>query len=218
MKSAPEADIVIIHNALSNDIVKKLLVACPSCHFKHEDPVNMRIVHDQRMYLLYDYLLNNPDVGYLVTSDIRDVDFYADPFKVMKEIGDYIYAGYDVAFYKEKVKTMPWLRYMLPICFPDLKDAEKNIISNLYGIFNSGTLGGSRHALLTLLSHMILYLDIASLDGVCDMVTTNVVLHLQLYDHVYAGYPFSGSFLNGIFGQQGAAVWHKVGRDYKGIR
>uniref|UniRef100_A0A1X7U959 Uncharacterized protein n=1 Tax=Amphimedon queenslandica TaxID=400682 RepID=A0A1X7U959_AMPQE len=128
MKSAPEAYILIIHNLLSDDIVKKLLVACPSCHFKHEDPVNMSIVHDQKMYLLYDYLLDNPSVGYLVTSDIRDVAFYADPFKAMKEIGDYIYAGYYVAFYKEKVKTMPWLRYMLRMCFPHLKDVEKNII------------------------------------------------------------------------------------------
>uniref|UniRef100_A0A1X7U997 Uncharacterized protein n=1 Tax=Amphimedon queenslandica TaxID=400682 RepID=A0A1X7U997_AMPQE len=36
------------------------------------------------------------------------------------------------------------------------KDAEKNEILNLYGIFNSGTLGGSRHILLSLLSRMIL--------------------------------------------------------------
>ncbi|XP_019862239.1 PREDICTED: uncharacterized protein LOC109590805 [Amphimedon queenslandica] len=81
MRSAPEADILIIHNTLSDDVVEKLLVACPSCQFKHEDPVNMRISHDQRLYLLYDYLLDNPDINYLVISDIRDVSFFADPFQ-----------------------------------------------------------------------------------------------------------------------------------------
>uniref|UniRef100_A0A1X7SIF8 Uncharacterized protein n=1 Tax=Amphimedon queenslandica TaxID=400682 RepID=A0A1X7SIF8_AMPQE len=215
MRSAPEADIVIIHNALSNDIVKKLLVACPSCHFKHEDTVNTRIAHDQRLYLLYNYLLDNPDVGYIVTTDIRDVAFYADPFKVMKEIGDYVYTGYDIPFYSSSVNDLPWLGNMLTKCFPNLKDVEKNEILNLYGTFNSGTLGGSRHTLLSLLSRMILYLDTASLDGVCDMVTANVVLHLQQYDHVYPGYPFSGSFFIGIAGQQGATIWHKRGQNIK---
>uniref|UniRef100_A0A1X7SW68 Uncharacterized protein n=1 Tax=Amphimedon queenslandica TaxID=400682 RepID=A0A1X7SW68_AMPQE len=213
MKSAPEADILIIHNTLSDDVVEKLLVACPSCQFKHEDPVNMRISHNQRLYLLYDYLLNNPDIDYLVISDICDVSFFADPFQVMKEIGDYIYTGYDVPFYSDKMETLPWLRRMLTTCFPNLKYAEKNEILNLYGILNSGTLGGSRHILLSLLSRMILYLDIASIYGVCDMLTANVVLHLQQYDHVYPGYPFSGSFLTGIAGQQGVAIWHKRGGD-----
>ena len=211
MKSAPKADIVIIHNSLSDDAVRKLLVACPSCHFEHRDPVNTRIAHDQRIYLLYDYLLDNPDIEYLVTTDIRDVAFYADPFKAMKEIGDYIYTGYDIPYYSGSVKNLPWMRKMLKKCYPKLKYSEKEEILNLYGIFNSGTLGGSRHVLLSLLSRMILYLDTASLKGVCDMVTANVVLHLHEYNYVYAGYPFTGSYLTGIAGQQGATIWHKRG-------
>ena len=211
MKSAPKADIVIIHNALNDDAVRKLLVACPSCHFEHRDPVNTRIVHDQRIYLLYDYLLDNPDIEYLVTTDIRDVAFYANPFKAMKEIGDYIYAGYDVPYYSDKVETLPWLQKMLTTCYPKLKDSEKEEILNLYGVFNSGTLGGSRHVLLSLLSRIILYLDTANIYGVCDMVTANVVLHLDEYNHVYAGYPFTGSFMTGVAGQQGATIWHKRG-------
>uniref|UniRef100_A0A1X7U8P4 Uncharacterized protein n=1 Tax=Amphimedon queenslandica TaxID=400682 RepID=A0A1X7U8P4_AMPQE len=134
MRSAPEADILIIHNTLSDDVVEKLLAACPSCHIKHKDPVNMHISHDQRLYLLYDYLLNNPDIDYLVITDIRDVSFFADPFKVMKETGD-------------KMETLLWLQKMLIICFPNLKDAERNKIFNLYGILNSDTLGRPRRIL-----------------------------------------------------------------------
>ena len=216
MKSAPKADIVIIHNSLNDDAVRKLLVACPSCHFEHRDPVNKRIAHDQRIYLLYDYLLDNPDIEYLVTTDIHDVAFYADPFEAMKEIGDYIYTSYDVPYYSASLKNIPWIRGMLTVCYPKLKDSEKEEVLNLYGVFNSGTLGGSRHVLLSLLSRMILYLDTASLKGVCDMVTANVVLHLHEYNHVYAGYPFTGSFLTGIAGQQGATIWHKRGEtDFK---
>ena len=209
MKNAPQTDIVIIHNALSHNFIRKYKDACPSCNFVYFKPVNKRIAHDQRFYMLYKYLLDNPDIDNMVTTDIRDVAFYADPFKVMKEIGDYIYTGYDIPYYSGSVKNLPWIRKMLNECYPNLKDSEKEENLNLYGIFNSGTLGASRHHLLSLLSRIILYLDTASLKGICDMVTANVVLHLHEYNHVYPGYPFTGSYLTDIRGQQGAAIWHK---------
>ena len=38
-------------------------------------PVNKRIAHDQRFYMIYDYLLKNPDISNFVTADLRDVVF-----------------------------------------------------------------------------------------------------------------------------------------------
>ena len=98
---------------------------------------------------------------------------------------------------------------MIRKCYPVLKIQEE--VFNLYGLFNSDILGGSRHVLLALFSRILLYLNIASLSAVCDMATANIVLHLDYYDRVYSGYPFSASYCVGVFAQQGAAVSHKSG-------
>ena len=209
LKYIPNVHIVIIHNVMSNYAISKYRVACPTCHFERYSPVNKRISHDQRLYMLYDYLLKNPDIGNLVTTDIRDVLFTADPFRQMTEIGDYFYTSVDVPFYNY-VGTFPWLNKMIKKCLPKLKPEEIHEIFNLYGVFNSGAIGGSRHVMLTLLSRIVLLLDIASLNGVCDMATANVVYHLFNYDRIYAGYPFSGSYFIGIPGPQGSATKHKI--------
>ena len=46
--------------------------------------------------MLYDYLLNNPDIGNLVTGDIHDVVFDNDLFEIMAKLGDYYYTSYDI--------------------------------------------------------------------------------------------------------------------------
>ena len=202
-------DIVIIHNCYSNFFISKYKNACPSCHFVKYSPVNKRIAHDQRFYMIYDYLLNNPDIGNLVTTDAKDVYFFNDPFKIMAEIGDYFYTSYDIPFVQH-VGRFPWLALIFKKCYPDFKNEEE--VLNLYGIFNSGIMGGSRHVMLSLLSRILLYLDTASLSAVCDMTTANAVYHTHYYGRIYSGYPFSGSFLLGVRLQQGAAVTHRYGR------
>ena len=66
--------------------------------------------------------------------------------------------------------------------------------------------------MLSLLSHILLYLDTASFSGVCDMTTANAVYYTHYYDRIYSGYPFSGSYFTGIHLQQGVAVTHKSGK------
>ena len=201
-----KADIVIIHNFYSDNFTSKYKNACPSCHFVEYSPVNERIAHDQRFYMIYDYLLNNPDIGNLVTTDLRDVVFRNDPFKVMATIGDYFYTSYDLP-YAQYVGKFRWIAEMFKKCYPGFKYQDE--VFNLYGVFNSGIMGGSRHVMLSLFSRIMLYLDTASLNGVCDMTTANAVYHLNYYDHIYYGYPFSGSYFSGICQQQGAAATHK---------
>ena len=100
-----------------------------------------------------------------------------------------------------------WYVYMR--CFPNFKNEEE--VFNLYGVFNSGIMGGSRHIMLALLSRIMLYLDIASLGAVCDMTGANAAFHLHDYDRIYSGYPFSTPLAIGIYSQQGVGVTHKPG-------
>ena len=198
-------DIVIIHNRYSDNFISKYKNACPLCHFVKYSPVNKRIAHDQRYYMIYDYLMKNPDIGNLVITDVRDVVFRNDPFKVMAEIGDYLYVSYNRPFSKYVGRS--WLAELFKKCYPDFKNTDE--IFYLHGAFNNGVMGGSRHVMLSLLSRMMLYFDAASLSSLCDMAAANAVYHLNFYDRIYCGYPFIGPFLGGICVQQGAAIMHK---------
>ena len=203
-----KADIVIIHNCYSDNSISKYKSACPSCHFVRHSAVNERIAHDQRFYMIYEYLLNNPDIGNLVTGDSKDVVFDNDPFKIMAKLGDYYYTSYDIPF-TQYVGVFRWLPGMFRKCFPNFKNVEE--VFKLYGVFNSGIIGGSRHMMLSLFSRILLYMDIASLNAVCDMTSSNAVFHLHCYDRIYSGYPFSAPLAVGIYSQQGVGVTHKPG-------
>ena len=202
-----KADIVIIHNCYSDNSISKYKSACPSCHFVRHSPVNERIAHDQRFYMIYDYLLNNPDIGNMVTGDSKDVVFDNDPFKIMAKLGDYFYTGFDIP-YARRIEEF-YLHHLFKMCLSNFKYEEEVI--KMYGSFNSGILGGSRHVLLALFSRILLYLDIASLNVVCDMATANAVFHHHYYDRTFSGYPFSAPLGVGIYSQQGVAVTHKPG-------
>ena len=206
-----KADIVIIHNCYSDNSISKYKSACPSCHFVRHSAVNERIAHDQRFYMIYEYLFNNPDIGNLVTGDSKDVVFDNDPFEIMAKLGDYFYSGFDIP-YARRIEEVN-LRNLFRRCLSNFKYEEEVI--KTYGVFNSGILGGSRHVLLALFSRILLYLDHASLSAVCDMATANAVLHHHYYDRTFSGYPFSGPLAIRIYSQQGVAVTHKPGEVFE---
>ena len=70
-----KVEILIIHNILTSNFTQKYEKVCPSCHFVKYFPVNKRIAHNQRFYMIYDYLLKNPDISNFFTADLRDVVF-----------------------------------------------------------------------------------------------------------------------------------------------
>ena len=202
-----KADIVIIHNCYTDNSISKYKSACPPCHFVRHPAVNERIAHDQRFYMIYEYLLNNPDIGNMVTADSKDVVFDNDPFKIMAKLGDYFYIGFDIP-YARRIEEH-YLCHLFRRCVPNFKYEDE--VLRTYGFFNSGILGGSRPVLLALISRILLYLDIATLGAVCDMAAANAVFHAYYYDRTFSGYPFSAPLAVGIYSQQGVAVTHKPG-------
>ena len=124
-----KADIVIIHNCYSDNSISKYKSACPSCHFVRHLPVNERIAHDQRFYMIYDYLLNNPDIGNMVTGDSKDVVFDNDPFKIMAKLWDYFYTGFDIP-YARRIEEF-YLHHLFKMCLSNFKYEEEVI--KMYG-------------------------------------------------------------------------------------
>lgn len=199
-------DIVIFHDHLSSDLQQNVTKDYPKTEFVKVKPINRRILHDQRFYMTYKYLLSHPEIKYLVMTDIRDCIFHNDPIKTMSIVGDYFFIDNDVPFYRT-VKDIRWLYQMTYICY-DLTKFLREVVQ-LTGCFDNGFMGGTRHVMLSVLSRMILLLDTAYNKAVCDQVTANIVYHGYFYKHVYAGYPLTSSFMTGISGPVGVSVKHK---------
>ena len=61
-------------------------------------PPNKQQAHNQHFYVLYDYLLNHPEINYFIVNDIGDTETVQDPMKIMS---DYFFAAPDIPFYNE---------------------------------------------------------------------------------------------------------------------
>jgi hypothetical protein len=156
--------------------------------------------------MTYNYLLDHPEINYLIMTDIRDTIFLNDPFRAMAAIGDYFFIDNDVPFYT-RVRDVPWLKQMTRLCYDDPKLTRETLL--LRGCFDNGFIGGTRHVMLTALSKMSHLLKKAYKGAVCDQVTANIVYHLDFYDRVYAGYPLTSGFMLDISGPTGVCIKHK---------
>lgn len=199
-------DIVIFHDHLRLDFQQRTISYYPRTEFVRVSPLNRRILHDQRLYMMYEYLLEHWEIQYLVLTDIKDCVFPGNPVKTMSLVGDYLFIDNDSPFYLS-VSDLPWLAQMTHICYDTSPFIQRTM--DLYGCFDNGFMGGSRHVMLAALSRIVLLLDNADIKAVCDQVTANIVYHGYFYESVYAGYPLTSGFMTGIAGPQGVSVKHK---------
>ena len=202
------------HGVLNKDIIKSMQKASSDIDIVQYSLVNKRIAHDQRFYMFYDYLLTHPEIKYFIVNDLRDCETIQDPVKIMTAIGDYFFAGQDIAFYPD-IGTFPWLAKTFKICFPDFKNKEE-LFDTPHGVFNSGIIGGTRHIMLTALSRMVLLLEVAHFGKPCDMASQQIVFH-KYYDKVVCSYPISGGYMLGIPGPHGMAMKHKMHERFKHV-
>lgn len=202
------SSIVIFHDSLRPGFQERLISYSPErTELVQVGSLNKRISHDQRFYMTYNYLLDHPEIHLLVTTDIRDTVFKSDPMRAMGMIGDYLFIDNDSPLYF-RVHDLKWLKQMTETCYDSaLPFIEETLF--MYGCYDNGFIGGSRHVMLSVLSRMILFLDSADISSVCDQVTANIVAHGFFYESLYAGYPLTSGFMTGIAGPQGVCVKHK---------
>ena len=200
---------LLIHNTIPESIQTRLKSVYKHIEFlkvKAED-YHRKFATDARFYILYDYLLTRPEIHFVITTDVKDVKFLNDPFKVIAGIGtQYLYIGYDHENFLKELESSFDID-QLEHCYPNYKYANETL--QLAGYFNCGTMGGSRELMLTMLSHMMLLFDTTK-HNVCDMVTVSIIAHLYMYDLVFTLYPFNNGFRNHAPGPHGLAIKHHV--------
>ena len=194
---------LLFHNTIPESIQTRLKSVYKHIEFFNAEDYHHKLANDARYYILYDYLLTRPEIHFVITTDVKDVKFLNDPFKVIAGIGSqYLYIGYD---HDEMLKEGPFDVDQLKHCYPNYKYTNETL--QVTGYFNCGALGGNREVMLTMLSRMMLLFD-TSQHNVCDMVTVSIVAHLYMYDLVFTLYPFNNGFRNGAPGPHGLAIKH----------
>ena len=206
--------LVIIHDNLDDETMTRIKTVHPNTDFVKVTNMKGRTPNDYRFYLFNDYLKKHPEIRYAVSTDMRDVKFFADPFKQMKTIGDYLYVGMDVSFFLSGYDHADWLRGVLRNCHKN--DATIDAVK-FHPFLNAGILGGTRHLLLAFLHQMTHYFDQSPHHLNCNMGTMTLVAHKHFNDYVYSGYPIQSSFKLGMEGSmpQGQAIKHKDTENYR---
>ena len=198
-----DVDIVIVHDQASPEFQARLTEFHDRIELiQYNGDFYSRSINDGRYFIMYEYMLNNPNIGNIILQDLRDGIFLLDPFKVMSTMGDtHLYLGVDIPFFTRMRKGY--------------KGCEKKLLTlydsrRLYPEFNAGTLGGSWEVVLSYLQLMI-----RSFEGVfpfeknCNMDAFDFIAHRYFYDIMYYGNPFQGHLQVQLSSPNGIAIRHK---------
>ena len=195
--------IVLYHDEASLHFQRKLRNYYGGIEFIHySGNYDNRSINDARFYIMYEYLLDHPEIDGIVLQDLRDGVFYEDPFKVMGLLGDYFFNGVDYPFDRKRRKGYKRCEGKFGVEYGD--------IPRLYPFLNAGTIGGTRHMVLgflTLAVHFFEKLMPASHN--CNMDLIDFVAHRYMYDTLFTGYPFQCSLGIDLASPPGTAIRHK---------
>ena len=94
---------LLIHNTIPKPVQTRLKSVYKHIEFLKAKDYHHKFATDARFYILYDYLLTRPEIHFVITTDVKDIKFLNDPFKVIAGIGSqYLYVGYDLDYMLEE--------------------------------------------------------------------------------------------------------------------
>lgn len=199
----------LFHDELNEDFISRLQTFYPNSKFIKVTKFGPnRTPNDGRFYIWYDYLVANPDIERILFTDLRDVQFFTNPFDVMEDIGDYLFLGIDNSFHMSTFSNNGIKSNTLK-CHEKDKD-DVSFFLNLGPFYNAGALGGERKTVLNFLKHMTDHLNQTPKNRNCNMGTYAFVSSKYFLNSSFTGYPFQSSFKMGVTGPTNVAVKHKT--------
>ena len=200
-------NIVIFHNALSEDFQHRVKQNYENIEFVASDIKGKRSPNDQRFYLYYDYLLSNPIMDHIILTDMRDIQFFNDPFEMMEVMGDQLYFGLDIPWFAD-ASSQPYTHNVLSVCYGTEEAAS--IAAKSHPFINAGVIGGSRPTMLSVLHKTIELLNKAPKQANCNMASVTIGFHRYFGHKLFGGYPIQSGFKAEMPGPQGVAIKHKA--------
>lgn len=201
---------VVFHDGLDAGFQHRVSSYYPNLTFSEVHSLCNRSTNDARFYVYYKYLREHPEIDKVLLTDISDVIFQRNPFQLMSLLGDLLYVGTDIDIFPN-MRTMPWIETRLRGCFGNysVDSGELSRLMDMETVYNAGTIGGSRHAVLDALTMIVTYLDSTPKDLNCNMPVVNYVMHRHFFDRVFTGFPLSSRFLRYQSAPKGVYLIHK---------
>ena len=193
---------VIFHDDLSKSFIETFTKNCPNIEFIKVNNFNGYTPNDWRYFLYYEYILSNSDVRYALMTDLRDIKFITNPFKMMDVVGDFVYIGIDVPFHESSLSSK--VVKGLEKCYSFY---PKDILG-LYGNLNPGVLGGRRVTILSALSKYMQFIR-SSTKLNCNTPAASYLFHAIFYKSLFFGWPLQTGFMTDQPHPPGLSVIHK---------
>jgi hypothetical protein len=184
---------VVMHNELSDDFVKTYSRA--NIKFIRYTKQHRPSYLDERFYAYREYLADNPDIEKVLCTDMFDLKFINDPFKLFSD-------KYRLYVGSEANPGWEWMRNKYKLAgIPPL--SEDKIL------YNAGLVGGYREEMIGLLNEMVSIFVCAPKNTDVDMVAINECLHHKLgHIPVFTGHPLHNVFKS-YRHTQDVAIAHK---------
>ncbi len=203
------AHLVIFHDGLDMDFQQRIKEFYDSVEFIEVSDLNGRTPNDYRYVLYYNYVKEHEEIDRVLMTDIRDVEFTADPFRIMATIGDYMYICLDRPFYIFS-NDLDSVYNVLKRChfwesWGDMFKQHPN--------YNSGVLGSTRIKMMSYLEALLSDFANTPPGWNCNMGSVAYVTMKYFQEEAFAGYPFQAAFELKINGPQGCGVKHKSYKD-----
>ena len=198
--------VVIFHNALSQLFQDRVVQFYSKIEFVKVNKEG-RTPNDKRFYLYYDYLIDNPLIDHVLMTDMRDVQFFNDPFEMMEVMGDQLYVGLDLPWFLD-ASSQGYVHAVLKMCYGN--EESVSTAARSHPFINAGVIGGSRQTVLSMLHKTIDYLNKTNKYANCNMAAVNLVFHRYFGHQLYGGYPIQSGFKAQMPGPHGVAVKHKA--------
>ncbi len=200
---------VIFHDGLGPEFQHKLTQNHPGVSFEYVPSLKGRSTNDARFYSYLKYLEHHSDIRHVLLTDVSDVEFQMDPFKLMHLLGEWLYIGTDIDIFPS-METMPWMHERLTNCFSDYSvERGLHTLTQMNTVYNAGVIGGSRDLMLTVLTRVVAYLNTTPPHLNCNMPAVNIAVHKHFFERVFTGYPLTSRFLRRQVSPQGVFILHK---------
>lgn len=164
-----KGDVVLYGIDIHGDTIDQIIKDGVILHLRKSSKEDSRI-HMQRFFYIYDYLKENPDYRYVVSTDVRDVIFQQDPIKFITESDirkAIITSGESI-----RIKDEEWNRNNIITNFGDyfydeVKDKE---------VQNVGILAGTSYYVKDL-CFALYQMSLNRPDWVADQAAYNMLVH-----------------------------------------
>lgn len=168
---------IIFHNECSSEFIEKY--SNSNISFVYYNKLNRPSYNDERFYCYVKYLINHPEVENIFCTDIFDVKFFNDPFKLLSN--EYsLYVG-------SEIPSWGWM---------DRKFREVKLekLPRTKMVYNAGIVGGNREDILLFFNLMIDYFSNIDKNINANMGVFNHCLRRVWKEKVFTGFPLHSTF------------------------